>query len=140
MPTAARAFPNSLPMPPSDSKPLPRKPGPAPTDIGIVQGVEKPGVGMLKPCLDTKPHCFSSTLIMEFDEFLYDAGVGDPGYLAPWKFSGSKSDAMQDVLRAVKDYPPGQSDIDGGGWSIIKQEPNYVYVQYESLRKGFIDE
>ena len=42
--------------------------------------------------------------------------------------------AMRDVLRAIGDYPPGQSGIDGAGWKIIKREPAYVYAQYESRR------
>ena len=134
-PGASSAFENSLPLPESKTGPLPRKPGPAPKDIGIQKAT-----GTLKPCLDTKPHCFSTASIEEFDELVYDQYVGDPGLLMPWTFSKSKAEAMADVLQAIKSYPPGQSDIDGGGWKIIKQEPSYVYVQYESLLKGFMDD
>lgn len=133
----AAAFENSLPLPESKSAPLPRKPGPAPTDIGI-QSADKGGT--LKACVDTKPHCFSTASIMDYDEFVYDAGVGDPGYLKPWTFTKSRAEAMTDVMNAIRSYPPGQSGIDGGGWKIIKETPDYVYVQYESLLKGFKDD
>jgi len=133
----AEAFENSLPLPESKSAPLPRKPGPAPTDIGI-QSVDMGGT--LKACVDTKPHCFSTASILEYDEFVFDAGVGDPGYLQPWTFTRSRAEAMQDVVNAINAYPPGQQGIDGGGWKIMKQQPAYVYVQYESLLKGFKDD
>ena len=96
--------------------------------------------GTLKACVDTKPHCFSTASILEYDEFVFDAGVGDPGYLKPWTFSKSRVEAMQDVVSAINAYPPGQDGIDGGGWKIMKMQPNYVYVQYESLIKGFRDD
>ena len=133
----AVAFENSLPLPETKSAPLPRKSGPAPTDIGIQS---KDMGGALKACIDTKPHCFSTTSILDYDEFVYDAGVGDPGYIDPWTFTKSRSDAMKDVLAAIDAYTPGQSGIDGGGWKVIKQQPDYVYVQYESLLKGFKDD
>ena len=136
LPRASDAFENSLPLPESKTGAYEnRKPGPAPADIGIQKET-----GTLKPCLDTKPHCFSTASIVDYDEFIYDAGVGDPGLMQAWTFKKSRAEAMQDVVRAVKAYPPGQSDVDGGGWKIIKEEPNYVYVQYESLLKGFRDD
>ena len=131
----ASAFENSLPLPPSSSAPLPRKPGPAPVDLGIQKET-----GALKPCLDTKPHCFSTAKIVDYDEFAYDQAVGDTGYIQPWTFSKPRDEAMADVMRAVREYPPGQSGVDGGGWKIVREEPSYVYVQYESLLKGFKDD
>ena len=128
----ALAFENSLPLPDTS---LPRKPGPAPTDLGIQRQS-----GNLKPCLDTKPHCFSTASIEEFDDLVYDQYVGDPGLLQPWTFTKGRDAAMVDVLAAIKAYPPGQSGVDGGGWKIVKQQPSYVYVQFESLRKGFVDD
>jgi uncharacterized protein (DUF1499 family) len=128
----ALAFENSLPVP--DAK-IPRKPGPAPTDLGIQKQS-----GNLKPCLDTKPHCFSTASIEDFDDLVYDQYVGDPGLLQQWTFTNGEDTAMADVLAAIKAYPPGQSGVDGGGWKIFKQQPRYVYVQYESLRKGFVDD
>lgn len=131
----ATAFDNSLPLPPSSSSRLPPKPGPAPVDLGI-----QAETGALKPCLDTKPHCFSTGKIVDYDEFAYDAGIGDPGFIEPWTFKKPRAEAMSDVMRAIRAYPPGQADIDGGGWKIMREEANYVYVQYESLLKGFRDD
>mmetsp|Transcript_30567 Transcript_30567/g.47884 ORF Transcript_30567/g.47884 Transcript_30567/m.47884 type:complete len:112 (-) Transcript_30567:904-1239(-) len=47
---------------------------------------------------------------------------------------------MQDVLEAIARYPPGQANIDGGGFKTFKQEPNYVWVQFESAKHGYIDD
>tara|TARA_B110001452_G_scaffold24328_1_gene19250 strand:+ start:140 stop:922 length:783 start_codon:yes stop_codon:yes gene_type:complete len=131
----ALAFDNSLPLPETKSSKVPRKPGPVPTDIGV-----QTATGTLRPCMDTKPHCFSTASIVDFDELLFDQYVGDPGLLKPWTFTKSKEDAMSDVMQAVRAYPPGQDGIDGGGWKIVSQKADYVYVQYESLIKGFRDD
>lgn len=95
---------------------------------------------MLRPCLDTKPHCFSSGSIEEYDDLVYDQIVGDPGYIAPWTFTKSRAEAMSDVMAAINAYPPGQSGIDGGGWKVMASSPTYAYVQFESRLKGFKDD
>jgi Protein of unknown function (DUF1499) len=48
-------------------------------------------------------------------------------------------DQLYSILQA---YPPGQSDVDGGGFDIKKNDPvkGYIYVQYESLKNGYIDD
>lgn len=40
------------------------------------------------------------------------------------------------AFAAVMSYKPGQGGIDGGGWEIVKQEPDYIYVQYQSEKIG----
>ena len=42
----------------------------------------------------------------------------------------------------MKAYEPGQSNIDGGGFDIVTFDPKagYMYVQFESLKNGFIDD
>ena len=42
----------------------------------------------------------------------------------------------------MKAYEPGQSNIDGGGFDIVSFDPKagYMYVQFESLKNGFIDD
>ena len=42
----------------------------------------------------------------------------------------------------MKSYEPGQSNIDGGGFDIVTFDPKagYMYVQFESLKNGFIDD
>ncbi len=39
-------------------------------------------------------------------------------------------------------YPPGQSNIDGGGFNIVTFDPKagYMYVQFESLKNGYVDD
>ena len=42
----------------------------------------------------------------------------------------------------MKAYEPGQSNIDGGGFDIVTFDPKagYIYVQFESLKNGYIDD
>ena len=42
----------------------------------------------------------------------------------------------------MKAYRPGQNNIDGGGFDIVTFDPKagYMYVQFESLKFGFIDD
>ena len=47
---------------------------------------------------------------------------------------------MAQLLEVVKAYPPGQGKVDGGGFRIVTATPEYLYVQYESLKYGFIDD
>ena len=50
--------------------------------------------------------------------------------------------ASRILAEALKDYPPGQQEIDGGGFEIKKMdlEKGYIYVQFESLKRGYIDD
>ena len=47
---------------------------------------------------------------------------------------------MGELLETIKAYPPGQNGIDKGGFSIITASADYLYVQFESLKWGFIDD
>lgn len=47
---------------------------------------------------------------------------------------------MRQLLDVIKEYTPGQAGVDGGGFRIVTSKPDYVYVQYESLRYGFVDD
>ena len=42
----------------------------------------------------------------------------------------------------MKAYQPGQSNIDGGGFDIVTFDPKagYIYVQFESLKNGYVDD
>ena len=44
----------------------------------------------------------------------------------------------------VAAYPPGQRGIDGGGFKVIAESADrdtaYIYVQFESRRRGYIDD
>ena len=47
---------------------------------------------------------------------------------------------MDELLETIKSYPPGQKNVDKGGFSIITASADYLYVQFESLKFGFIDD
>lgn len=139
----ALAFDNRLPPDELELKyKTPRTPGPKPTDIGPRDG------GKLKSCIDGKPHCFSSTPEVFEDEDLFNADYGTTqGWLVePFRYdtaSKSTAEALADVKHAVAAYPPGQRGIDGGGFRVVSEtsgpDSAHMYVQFESLRKGYID-
>lgn len=63
--------------------------------------------------------------------------------MKPWRFVGvDAAAAFTDVEKVVKAYPPGQKDIDGGGFKIVKSDASsgYLYAQFESLKRGYIDD
>ena len=88
------------------------------------------GGGNLARC-DTTPNCFSTS------------GSGDQSAderrVPPWKPKAG-SNAMRELLETIKAYPPGQARIDRGGFSIVTSNADYLYVQFESFKKGFIDD
>lgn len=133
------AFDNRLPPDELEIKyKTPRTPGPVPADIGPKSG------GRLKPCIDGKPHCFSSSP-EEFDE-LFNAENSEPvsWLVEPFRYDKPLTAAFQDVKTVIAAYPPGQRGIDGGGFKVVKESvtasSGYVYVQFESRRKGYIDD
>ena len=97
---AALAFENRLPPDEVELKyKQPRSPGPKPSDLG-----PRPG-GTLKPCLDGKPHCFSTTPEAA-DDAEYAAFEG--WLVTPFKFDKPLSEAFADVKASIASYPPGQ--------------------------------
>ncbi|CAE7350184.1 kif19 [Symbiodinium sp. CCMP2592] len=81
------------------------------------------------------PNCFSTT--------------GDPEdpqittLLQPWKIpdGASVADASAQLEATVRAYPPGQQKVDGGGFQVVKAgSDGYLYAQFESLKKGKIDD
>ena len=50
--------------------------------------------------------------------------------------------AMEDIYNVIQKYSPGQGNVDGGGFEIKKYDPKngYIYVQFESLKNGYIDD
>ena len=57
----------------------------------------------------------------------------------PWRPKPG-SNAMDELLETIRAYPPGQAKIDGGGFSIITASADYLYVIFESLKLGFLDD
>ena len=49
---------------------------------------------------------------------------------------------MEDLYQVIQNYPPGQNNVDGGGFEIKQYDPQkgYLYVQFESLKNGYIDD
>ncbi|CAE7200174.1 hypothetical protein AK812_SmicGene5754 [Symbiodinium microadriaticum] len=100
----------------------PKTPGSQPSGVGT---------GTLSGC-GGAPNCFSSA-----------PGTDEDHFLEPWLYaSGGMAGAVADLQKALKDYPPGQQEIDGGGFEIKKMdlEKGYIYVQFESLKRGYIDD
>ena len=136
----ASAFENALPPDELALKyKTPKTPGPKPLDLGPRAG------NTLKPCTDGKPHCFSSSPeVFEGYEDNADYGTTEGWLVEPFKFSKPLDEAVSDLRAAIAAYPPGQRGVDGGGFKVIKEQStpdgSYVYVQFESLRKGYIDD
>jgi uncharacterized protein (DUF1499 family) len=86
----------------------------------------------LKPC-GPAPNCFCST-----DDIEDDPEHNIPAWT--WPKDMDESQAFQQLQQVVQAYKPGQGNIDGGGFRIFKSEPGYLYVQFESLKNGYIDD
>ena len=149
-PSPAHAFKNALPLPPGLEAPLKKTPGPTPTGLGYrAAAASGPGAvpSDLKPCLDGRPHCFSSS------KAVTAAGdstkLGSDWLVQPWSYKGkSQLQALDDIKSAVDAYQVGQNGIDGGGFKVVtfrlpeqaEQDVGYLYVQFESLVMGYIDD
>jgi len=137
----ASAFENRLPVDEMELKyKTPRTKGPKPTDLGPRAG------GGLKPCIDGKPHCFSTSAVTFDDSDLYEADSGPPEewLVSPFTYQKPLAEAVADLRAAIAAYPPGQSGIDGGGYQTVSDQVSeagaYTYVQFESRRKGYVDD
>jgi uncharacterized protein (DUF1499 family) len=107
-----------------------------PSDLGIGTRVDNNGneyIG-LKSC-SYAPNCFSSSIPLN----------DDPDHTIPlWIYPSNQTitTAFTDLYAILQKYPPGQNTIDGGGFDIKKYDPikGYIYVQFESLKNGYIDD
>ena len=77
------------------------------------------------------PNCFSSFIDPKKDR---------DHYYKPFKYNKDEKEAMNELLDAVKAYPPGQANIDAGGWKLVRNDDRYIYVQYESGKIGYLDD
>ena len=69
----------------------------------------------------------------------------DPDHSIPaWKWPSDydQSRAFDELQVVLQSYPPGQNGVDGGGFEIKKFDPSkgYLYVQFEALKNGYIDD
>jgi len=133
-PEPAHAFSNKISNKYDDR---PKRRGPKPQDLGVSKRTTVDGydtyVG-LKGC-GPAPNCFSSTITNQDDE---DHSI--PAWTYPKDYDKQK--ALKELIEVLKSYPPGQNGVDGGGFEIqiADVQKGYVYVQYESLKNGYIDD
>ena len=88
----------------------------------------------LKPC-GAAPNCFCSTTTLD----------DDPDHSIPaWKWPSDydQNRAYDDLQAVVRAYPPGQNGVDGGGFEVKRFDAakGYLYVQFEALKNGYIDD
>ena len=132
---AANAFANKISDKYDDR---PKQRGSKPKNLGIGKRKDMAGgeyIG-LKEC-GAAPNCFCSTDSVEDSP---DTNI------PPFKWDTSKLSsrqvAFEQLHEVVKSYQPGQSNIDGGGFNIVTFDPEagYIYVQFESLKNGYVDD
>ncbi|KAL7530254.1 hypothetical protein ACHAWF_003302 [Thalassiosira exigua] len=133
-PEGSMAFPNRISDKYSDR---PKQRGSKPKGLGVAERKDLAGEDYLglKPC-GAAPNCFCSTDSVEDSP---DTNI--PPFKWPDQLS-SREAAFQQLLEVVKAYQPGQAGIDGGGFDVVTYDPKsgYLYVQFESLKNGFIDD
>jgi len=90
----------------------------------------------LKQC-GAAPNCFCST-----DSIEDSPDTNIPPFKWPTNNFSSSEDAFEQLHEVLKAYQPGQSNIDGGGFNIVSFDPKagYIYVQFQSLKNGYIDD
>jgi uncharacterized protein (DUF1499 family) len=111
----------------------PKTPGSQPKNLGLN------GDGKLSICSKPNPNCFSTSV----DSELFDEDDKDDHNIPMWKFKGeSPDDAFKIIAQTIEQYIPGHDNIDGGGFQIVTydQKKRYLYVQFESLKRGYIDD
>ena len=138
-PPPSWAFDNAVP----NNFKAPKSAGPKPSNLGI-----DANTGKLRMCLKPSPNCFSTTP----DTFSADPdsdtpsmwGDGDIHAIARWQYpkAYTPDEAYQIIGDVLSSYPPGQQDIDGGGFKVVTADGvrRYYYAQFESLRRGYIDD
>lgn len=134
-PSKARAFPNKVSDKYDDR---PKRRGPKPKDLGVstrkdMIGEEYAG---LKQC-GSAPNCFCST-----DSLEDDPEHNIPPWIWPKEYGSNQELAFKELEGVLTAYKPGQGNIDGGGFQIVNfdAKSGYIYVQYESLKAGYIDD
>jgi uncharacterized protein (DUF1499 family) len=69
----------------------------------------------------------------------------DPDHSIPaWKWPAAydQKRAFDELRGVIEAYPPGQNGVDGGGFEIQQFDngSGYMYVQFEALKNGYIDD
>lgn len=135
---AAYAFDNRISDQYNDR---PKQRGSKPKDLGVAKRVGLSGNEYtgLKQC-GKAPNCFVSSTDPSGEEEDLDADHVIPSW--KWPSSLNKQQAFDELVSSLNSYPPGQSNVDGGGFQIVTKspDPGYIYVQFESLKNGYIDD
>lgn len=139
----ASAFDNAVPDYANYADKAKRKGNP-PKDLGVLKrtinadsiNADPLTYNGLRKC-DGKPNCFSTT----GDELLEDRILtGVDTLIKPWKPPAGDAAPFKSLKAAVKAYTPGQGFIDGGGFQVVKESDTYLYLNFEALKKGYIDD
>jgi len=140
---SAAAFENAIPDYANYADKAKRR-GDPPKDLGVLQrtingdsiNADPKTFAGLRRC-DGKPNCFSTT----GDDLLEDRILtGVDTLIKPWQPPASDAAPFKSLVSVVKAYKPGQGFIDGGGFQVVKETDKYLYVQFEALKKGYIDD
>ena len=128
---AALAFDNKISTQYDDR---PKRRGPVPKDLGLADRTTREGEEYrgLKEC-GFQSNCFNSYLNVEDDP---EHAI--PAWVWPEKLTAAQ--AMEDLTQVLTNYEPGQNGVDGGGFRIMQNKPDYIYVQYEALNSGYLDD
>jgi len=133
MPLSSNAFENAVKF-----VDTPKSHGPKPNNLGINNN-------KLRYCLKPSPNCFSTSPESYVDGNWLDEDEETIHQIPLWTYDIKKllpDDAFMKIIDVLKAYEPGHDGIDGGGFNIVTIDNNkrYVYVQYESLKRGYIDD
>mmetsp|Transcript_20708 Transcript_20708/g.43153 ORF Transcript_20708/g.43153 Transcript_20708/m.43153 type:complete len:227 (-) Transcript_20708:39-719(-) len=128
-PSLASAFDNGTPASKIPSS-TPKRPGPVPKDLGLKPREALEGELGLKSCFPGY-HCFTTSADAELDYYF-----GIP----LWEPPKSTTSALLDIAAIVDTYPVPNGGVDGGGFQFMERGKDYVYVVFESEKKGFRDD
>jgi uncharacterized protein (DUF1499 family) len=131
----AYAFPNKISTKYDDR---PKRKGPQPKDLGLATRTTMEGDDYtgLKQC-GAAPNCFCSTVSLEEDP---ERSI--PAWAWPKSIGDDKAKAFQELKEVIEAYTPGQNGVDGGGFEIqnFDASKGYLYVQFQALKNGYIDD
>lgn len=116
----------------------PKQRGSKPSGLGVLARTDITGEEYmgLKHC-GAAPNCFCST-----DKLGDDSDHSIPAWTWPQDLGADKEKAFAQLTEVINTYEPGQSNVDGGGFKIMTNDAKkgYIYVQFESLKNGYIDD
>ena len=139
----AAAFDNAIPESAQWAQ-KPKRRGDAPKDLGVLpRSINTDSIDAdpktfrgLRPC-DGRNNCFSTT----GDDLLEDRLTkGFDTLIKPWLPPADDIEPFKTLVAEVKAYEPGQAFVDGGGFQVVKETSEYLYVHFEALKKGYIDD